>query len=812
MPETIYAVKSVNNKEVNKIFTSWDGENGCKALVLGQKAVYRSFDNRDDAVTFLQNAPVIADQFGKGYVPTQTGRHTIYGRYKFDRCREKENGFSVKIYETVNGEKFCCVGYHLPNNARLMYAFTGEFQNNPKFGYEFVVETYTEHISSSKNDIINYLSCGIIKGIGPKKAELIYEMFKGKSLEILEKEPERLLKIKGISHNLLEKIVKSYEESRTSREIIYFLLKYGISQKYGMKIYATYGTKALDFIKNNPYVISEVRGLTYLDADRIAKDIKFPLNSIERFTSCAYYVMSQNETSGNTGMDAIEFQRTLYNLLGSEYFSKQDIFTNTCKLIESKKFHTFNIENVYGKTTQYVFTHGLQMVEKSIAENIVRIKEQPVKVISKNILHELIWKAEKKFCISLDEIQRLAVETAILSNICVITGGPGSGKTTIMKIINEVYKQLYKDNQRIFLAPTGRAARKLSESTKEEAFTGHSYLHIFEEETMRNAENDVYIQNALVTVDEFSMADVFLSKKLFEVAINGCTYVLVGDIDQLPSVGPGAVLRDIIESETVPVVRLSKIYRQGEDTEIYENSKKIKEGNINLKEGSDFHFYETSSTEDAKHLMAEMYMKRVKEYGLENVMCLCPFRDHIAGVNDMNEHIQSLINPPRADKPEVTVHKIIYRLGDLVMHTKDNSDIAANGDIGKIIAITELYDKDGEVIEEDFDVHVEINGHIAHYTKDNIDKLVLAYATTVHKSQGSEAKAVVICLMEFHKGMLYRNIPYVAVSRGRLQVDAVGEKTAWKKAVLNEDPTKTHRITLTKYYLQLLSGQFVKTA
>lgn len=812
MSETIYAVKSVDNKEVNRIFTTWDGEDGCKAFVLGKKAVYRFFNNRDAAVDFLKNAPVVADNFGKGYVPTQTGRHTIYGKYKFDRCREKENGFSVKIYETSAGEKFCCVGYHLPNNDRLVYAFTGEFRNNPKFGYEFVVESYVEHITSSKNDIVNYLSCGVIKGIGPKKAELIYDMFKGQTLEILDKTPDKLLRVKGISPKVLKKIVTSYEESKASREIIYFLLKYGISQRYGMKVYNAYGVRSLSLIRENPYIIAELDGLTYVDADRIAKDIGFPLNSTERFVSCAYFVSKKNEAGGNTGMEVSEFQRTIYNLLGEEYFTKSDIFKHTCDLITSKKFHTFYMNDIHGRKLQYIFTHGMQMVEKSIAENVLRIKNQPQKLISRTELSALIKAAESKFRISLDEVQKKAVETALLSNICVITGGPGSGKTTIMKIINEVYKILYKDNARIFLAPTGRAARKLSESTKEAAYTGHSYLHIFEGNRNDTPENDVYIQDALVIMDECSMADVFLAQKLFDAAINGCTYVLVGDIDQLPSVGPGAVLRDIIESGTVPVVRLTKIYRQGEDTEIYENSKKIKEGDIRLKEGSDFHFHETSSTEDAKHVMTEIYLKRVKEFRVENVMCLCPFRDHIAGVEDMNTHLQALINPPRVDKPEITAHKTIYRVGDLVMHTKDNTDLVSNGDIGKIVAITDLYDKDGEVIEEDFDIHVEINGHTVHYSKENIEKLVLAYATTVHKSQGSEAKAVVTCLMEFHKSMLYRNIPYVAVSRGRLQVDAVGEKTAWKKAILNEDISKTHRITLTKHYLQLLGGEFVQIA
>lgn len=810
METLIYAVKSVENKEINKIYESWDGEDGCKAIVFGKPAVYSSFTSREEAINFLKNAPVSIDTYGKGYIPSQKGKHIMYGKYKFDRCKERENGFSVRIYETPNGEKFCCVGYGLPSNDKLMYAFTGEFSNNPKFGYEFVVESYVEHITSSKNDIINYLSCGIIKGIGPKRAELIYEKFKGQTLEMLEKTPEKLLSIKGISKKGLKKIVDSYNDSKASREIIYFLLKYGISQKYGMKLFSAYGSRSLACVKENPYILSEIRGLTFLDADRVAKDIGFPLNSEERFFSCAFHVLKNNELSGNTGMETKLFQAEVYKLLEDKHFSKNDVFDHTCRLVKKGVLKVFSLESIDHTVKQYIFTKAMCTTEYNIAENILRIKNDTRKPVALEVVSSLITSMERKYSIYLDEIQRKAVTDAFVYGISVITGGPGSGKTTIIRFISEIYTTLYENNTRVFLAPTGRAARIMTESTKEEAQTAHSFLHIFDGNDL--PENDVIINSSLVVVDEFSMVDVFLANSLFHSMAKDNICVLVGDIDQLPSVGPGAVLRDIIESNVIHVTRLAKIYRQGEDTEIYENSKKINEGKTDIKEGRDFHFYETSSMEDIKHMMGELYVKRVKEFGLMNVMCLCPFRDHIAGITDMNVYLQNLVNPYSPHKNEITYHKTVYREGDIVMHTKDNTKAAANGDIGIISFVGKLYDKDGEEIEGDFSIIVEINGTTIEYTKDTVEKLVLAYATTVHKSQGSQADAVITCLSNFHKSMLYRNIPYVAVSRGKKQVDAIGEMDAWKKAILNLDPTKTQRITLTNYYLKLLNSEFVKIA
>ena len=805
MTKLIYAVKAVDGKELNKIFYSW---NECKPYVFGKKAVYRSFDNEKDAANFLQFTPVNSDNFGKGYVPSQKGVHTIYGKYKFDRCKEKDDGYSVRVYETQKGERFSCVGYGLPNNDRLMYAFTGEFINDPKYGYEFIVESFVEHITGTKQDIINFLSCGIIKGIGPKKAELIWQKFGNRSLEILEEKPEAFLAISGISKGVLEKIKASYAENKASKEIIYFLLKYGISQKYGIQIFNQYGANAVTRIKENPYLICRISGLTYEDADRIAKDIDYPLDSAERYEACAFYVIKQNEQTGNTGMEVKAFQSEVYERLLCPLITQKMIFERTCELVKEGKMHVCKLKDPYGEIKQFIFTHSMYTLEHEIAKSILRIKNFPKKSVSPATILSLIKEAERKFHIQLDEIQKNAVMTAMMSNMMIITGGPGTGKTTTIRVLNYVYEKLYPKNARIFLAPTGRAARKLAESTNEPSFTAHSFLNLFGDSV--DAEKEVIVENALLTVDEYSMADVFLSNALFKAVSSGCTFVLVGDINQLPSVGPGAVLRDIINSKVLPVVRLQQIYRQGEDTQIFLNSQKINEGDTNILDGSDFHFHECSYMEDIKHMMGELYVKRVKEYGLGNVMCLCPFIDHTAGVNDMNAYLQALLNPKKEDEKEVEYRKSLFRIGDIVMHRRVNTEAVANGDIGFIKDITEKYDSYNELIEDNYNIVVDINNRTITYSKEDMEELTLAYASTVHKAQGGEAAAVITCLTEYHKSMLYRNIPYVAVSRGKLHVDAFGERSAWNKAILNEDLAKIYRITLTEYFLKYESGSFVK--
>lgn len=791
----IYAVKSVEDKEVNKLYTDWTS---CKDLVWGKSAVYKSFpDSEHEAANkFLNCAPVVINEFGHGYIPHDLKADIVYGRYKFDRCPEQENGFSVRVYEGKNKERITCRGFMLPDNNRILYAFTGRYVKDKKYGYQFEVESCKECVADTRDSIVTYLSSGVIKGIGLKKAEDIYEKFGEQTLEVIEKDPEKLLSIKGISKKKLEKIKASYIENKGARQIVSFLLKYGISPKLSTKLYKVFGGSALERVKENPYILCQIRGLTFLDADRVAKDLKFDMNSFVRTEACMMYVLKKNEyegeVRGSTAMELQHFGNEVYSIIGSDV-SKNAINEETCSLI---KAHKLRVRRMKGK--QYIYSQHAFQRERDIAENIIRIRDE----IKKNSIDEAMIRRslktlENHYHIILDEIQKNAVISALLNNIIVITGSPGTGKTVDTKFINECYKSLFPKNKRILLAPTGRAARKMTEATGEEAYTIHSYLHIYDEEPV--SEDRIEISNALVLVDESSMIDVNVAHALFDAIGNGCTVAIVGDIDQLPSVGPGAVLRDIIESDVIPVIRLQKIYRQDENDEICINAKKIKEGNTDIREGKDFHFIECTKMEETKNAMAVQYVKDVENYGLGNVFCLCPYIEHTAGVNDMNKCLQDLINPLKENEKHVLAGSLDFRIGDIVMHQKQNTDMASNGDLGIITDI--LWD------DEEYTIIVSMNGRELSYDKDNIQFLTLAYAMSIHKSQGSEAKAVVTCFSSYHVGMIYMNIPYVAVSRGKQNVSIFGEKAALKEAIINGCGAR--RVTLLGYELAYLGGKFV---
>lgn len=572
--------------------------------------------------------------------------------------------------------------------------------------------------------------------------------------------------------------------------------KYGISPKLSTKLYKVFGGSALERVKENPYILCQVHGLTFLDADRVAKDLKFDMNSSARTEACMMYVLQKNEYDGeirgSTAMELQHFGNEVYSIIGSDV-SKNTINEETCFLIKAHKLRVRRIEE-----KQYIFSQHAFQREYDIAENIIRIRDEAKKTsIDEVIVLKHLKALEIHYGIALDDIQKTAVVEAILNNIVVITGSPGTGKTIDTRFINECYKSLFPKNGRIFLAPTGRAARKITEATGEEAYTVHSYLHIYDEDPM--PEDKIEISDSLVLIDESSMIDVNVAHTLFDAIGNGCTVVIVGDIDQLPSVGPGAVLRDIIESDVIPVIRLQKIYRQDEDAEICINAKKIKEGNTDIREGKDFHFIECSRMEDIKNAMAVQYVKDVDKYGLGNVFCLCPYIEHVAGVNDMNKCLQDLINPLKENEKHVLAGSLDFRIGDIVMHQKRNTELASNGDLGVITDI--IWD------DEEYTIIVSMNGRELSYDKDNIQYLTLAYAMSIHKSQGSEAKAVVACYSSYHVGMIYMNIPYVAVSRGKKNVSIFGEKATLKEAITNGCGAR--RITLLGYELAYLGGKFV---
>lgn len=784
----IYAIKTIDGKEVNKKISNWDT---CKSLVIGHEAVYKTFrDNEEnEADQYLITESADKNSLGEGYAPVSMDTHLIYGRFLFQRFHSDD--YSIFVFKTKDG-KVACKGTTLPDNERLLYAMSGYYEKNKKYGYQFIVTSYKEYVTDDKDSIVTYLSCGILKGIGPKRAEAIYQMFGGKTMEILDKYPERLLRIKGITKRKLEEIKESYQESKASREIVSYLLSFGISQKYGMKLYQQYKSAAMKILRENPYILCMQRGLTFIDADRIARKENFPMKSPLRFKYACFYAIKQKENNGDTGIELQKFGYELLKLLQEDGYTKEEINERVYCLVREKELKILRLPETKG---QYVFTASTYRKESELAHMMCEISCDPVNIQN---AQRFIEKTSSNDGITLDKDQYNAILRSLESRLSVIDGGPGTGKTMIIKYVQAAYHYLFPKNNTIFLAPTGRAARRMTESTGIDAYTIHSYLHLTRENVI--SEDEVLINDSLIVVDEFSMVDINVAYALFHAIQNNCKVILVGDIDQLPSIGPGAVLRDVIDSGAFPVSKLTKIYRTSENSEINSNAKKIKNGITQLKESDDFKIFDCNSMEDVKNMMAERVVTLTKKYGLGNVMCLCPYWEHTAGINDMNALLQEKLNPAAAEKNEISRKGVIFREGDLIMQSKVNTEDASNGDIG---FITKIVNQD-----ENVQIYANINDKDIVYKKDDLDLLIHAYAMSVHKSQGSESPACVFTLMPFHRGMLYYNIPYVAGSRGKKEVDFVGSRQAMKEAIMNRE--KNTRISGLKYFLMLESGQFVR--
>ncbi len=655
-------------------------------------------------------------------------------------------------------------------------SLSGKWIEHVRFGRQFDAVVCTVLQPTSVAAIERFLASGAIKGVGKVTAKNIVDHFGEDTLDIMSNYPEKLAEIKGISARKAADIGETYAELSEMRELMLFLESNGVSSGYAAKLQAVYGKSAITRIKENPYSLAnDVNGIGFKTADRIALAMGFPYDSEERVKAGLGYAIMQAAAAGHTCVPEEILLKETMRFLSVE----GDIVKNTFDyLLEHDLLRTEEISGM-----RLIYPEYLYRAETNAAKKLLLLRDSVNPVRHVNV-EKVISQWEQEAGIALADAQKEAIYASLEHGVFVLTGGPGTGKTTVVKGILNV---LEKAGCRILLAaPTGRAARRLAESSGHPAMTVHRLLEYQPNSSGFNfgKDDDEPLDAEAIIVDEASMLDINLTYHLLKAVPLGCRLIFVGDVDQLPSVGAGSVLKDIIRSQKMPVVRLENVFRQAEVSPIVLNAHKINHGQMpELNAGDDFSLIEFTNENDAADYVAKVYGRITSESGWRSVQVLSPMHKNPCGVQNLNKILQQYINPPAASKPEVNVLGNIFRVGDKVMQIRNNYEKDVfNGDIGKIIRI------EGKNITVKYPERLE--GDFVTYAQGEAEELQLAYAMSVHKSQGSEYPCVILLMVPSHYIMLQRNLLYTAITRAKEKVILIGSKAAIRTAVEND---KTRR-------------------
>ena len=721
---------------------------------------------------------------------------TIEGTVEEIIFSNESNGFTVcdiASEETLT----TAVGYMPYLSEGETIKITGKWTMHADYGEQLKVEYYEKVLPSSENMILKYLASGIIKGIREATAKKIVNEFKEQSLDIIEHEPEKLAKIKGISKNKAQKIGQSFKEQNSVRSIVMFLQQYGITPNYAVKTYKRFGSSAIDEVKKNPYILSqEIHGIGFKLADKIAINMGMDMRSPERIKAGTKYILTCNGSAG-----------------GHTYLPREILVDLSAQLLEVTEEEIQNaiIAMMIDKTIyveksediEAVYLSPFHYAEMSVAQRLNMLAASPIEK-QHGDLEKTMQEIENSTGIVLAIQQREAVRQSLEAGVLVITGGPGTGKTTTINTIIQLMQQ-YKYNIAL-AAPTGRAAKRMSEMTGKDAKTIHRLLEIGytdEQEQLQFAKDeDNPLEYDVVIIDETSMVDILLMNALLKALKPGTRLILVGDMDQLPSVGAGNVLADIISSHPIKKIRLTEIFRQAQESMIIVNAHRINKGEypiINEKD-KDFYFMMRNTAGQIVDSIVDLCKKRLPSsydvHPVHSIQVLTPMRKTPIGVMQLNKELQEALNPATKTKQEKAFREIVYREGDKVMQIKNNYNMVwhkvsdgeegtgvFNGDIGYIqkIDVTEgmlevLFDED-KVVRYDFN---------------QLDELDLAYALTVHKSQGSEFPVVIMPMFQGAPMLMTRNLFYTAVTRARQLVVLVGRQEMMHKMVDNNREIKRY--------------------
>lgn len=724
---------------------------------------------------------------------------SISGTVEHITYTNSSNGYTVAVLKTTD-DSFTIVGTMPFLSAGDFVNLTGFFDTHPTYGPQFKVSSFEKTTPSDSISILRYLSSGAIKGVGPATARSIVERFGDRALTIIETEPERLSEIRGISLDKAIKIGEEYKKQFGVRDVMLFLSPFRVSPEGALRVFNSLGSNACDIIRQNPYVLcSEQIGFSFEKAEEISFTFNIPKDSDFRIAAGIEYILKHNLSNGHTCLPKNKLAETASRLLECEGAEIHRII--------GEMFNSLQLRLMVMDNTEFVFLPNYYAAEDFVAARLsVLLKYSPPSEIMADLEIEQI---ELKDKIKYEELQKKAIRMAVSSGIMVLTGGPGTGKTTTLNAIIKILKS--KDLDIALAAPTGRAAKRMSELTGCEAKTIHRLLEVewSDEEKHTFARNEKNPLNCdVLVVDEMSMVDILLFESLLRAVRLGCRIILVGDADQLPSVGAGNVLADILASNCIPSVALTKVFRQAMESLIVANAHKIISGELPelSSKTSDFFMLQNTNRLSAAELVVELCAKRLPEaYGFEpmtDIQVLCPSKKLDLGSVNLNNMLQDRLNSKASDLKKVNFKGFELREGDKVMQTKNNYDImwtsdngeggmgVFNGDIG----ILETVDQKNSLLK------VRYDDKIAIYYNENVGELELAYAMTIHKSQGSEFECVVLPLLDTPSKLLYRNLLYTAVTRAKKLLIVVGSKQVLNLMV--ENNRKNLRYTSLKKRLE----------
>jgi exodeoxyribonuclease V alpha subunit len=699
-----------------------------------------------------------------------------------------ENGYTIaKIKVQGHRDLVTVVGNLMVPTPGEIIKMYGEWVNHPKYGEQFKVDSYKSLVPASVYGIQKYLGSGLIKGIGPIMARRIVERFGKRTLDVIEKEIEKLAEVDGIGEKRIGMIQKAWEDQKEIREVMIFLQTYGVGSGYATKIFKQYGNRSIMVVKENPYrLATDIFGIGFLTADRIAEKLGFSRDSKLRAEAGILYVLNQLADEGHVYYPYKPLVQKCQEILGVD----QEVIIKAIHVIAESRMIVIEDLNKdiddFMESSKAVYLAKFYFSETSIVTRIKTLIHTPKSIRTIDFNKAVEW-VQKQLPITLAEKQGEAIKCAVENKVMIITGGPGTGKTTIINAILKIFSRI---SVKIMLAaPTGRAAKRMSEATNHTAKTIHRMLEysIQKGGFQKNELNPLNCD--LLIIDEASMIDTILMHHLLKAIPSGATFILVGDVNQLPSVGAGNVLKDIIASNEIPIVELNEIFRQAKESLIIVNAHRINTGLLPSFKSSgqklnDFYFIEQEDPEEVLRIILELTKERIpRRFGfdpVDDIQVLTPMHKGIVGAGNLNGELQNALNPIEEG---IIQGGRNFRVQDKVMQVKNNYDKEVfNGDIGRITCID----------PEDQEVTISFDEREVPYDYTDLDEIILAYAVSVHKSQGSEYPAVIMPILTQHFVLLQRNLVYTAVTRGRNLVVMVGTMKALAIGVKNDKTQKRY--------------------